>query len=121
MVTSCTRLAQYIYVLRYTFLHVIVLVNMKLLHISVDAGAIKLRARINKSRFRVFDKFVKKVIFHNPIYDSDLRIGWDQPPSTLDASSVPQRIRVLQLDACEEVEKANFRGLRNLRSLSSDG
>lgn len=89
------------------------LVKTKLVHISEDFG----RVSINQSRFRVFNKFLRKVILKNPKYDTHLRIGY-QTTSTLEASSLPRQITVLQLEGCEELKTANFKGLRKLRSLS---
>ena len=88
------------------------LVKMKLVHISVRDQN---EAFIDRSRFRVFDKYVKKVIFRNPVYNTHLRMRDQTISSWPESDTKMTQIKVLNLESCAELKTANLRALRTLR------
>ena len=94
------------------------LVMKKLVHLwdPEDEGV----SRVDWSRFRVFDKFVKKVIRNNPAFDTHRHFkNLDVEKKFMSAREfcAPQQMRALILDGCEGLEKVDLRGLRKLRLL----
>lgn len=90
------------------------LLDRKLLTISRRfKGACKFKL----SHLRVYNKFVKMEMSKNLDYNIYKRILHDGSILTFDSSSMSQRIRVLTLYKCDNLERADLGNLPMLRSL----
>jgi hypothetical protein len=77
-------------------------------------------SKVDWSRLRVFDKFVKKVIRNNPAFDTHRHLkNSDVEKKFMSAREfcAPQQKRALILNRCKGLEKVDLRGLRKLRLL----